>query len=185
LVDFNLIATMYERLIPWLDDVPPSRRSLPPAEADATFLRRTLPQNLADAEQALGMDRCNEATRRIIRAKEHLESACIELCEALAALSVHGVPREHREKGKTARKSVRDVLMWCCVAVEMGLDSVKAIKRCVGNACRYTNCGEDTSSQVCNGVRRVLTEIRDRPVVVEALRNWYASVDDCFVLRLL
>ena len=133
---------------------------------DDTYLKRTLGAALLGAREIVGWERYTECLRRLKRSDELVVASCLEAAEALAAL---GIPkedvrdRERKEALKAAKKAVRDVLLWRCTGMALGLDSREALVRAFEDACRHTHCDENTVSQLTNGYRRIREELAGGP----------------------
>ena len=125
--------------------------------ADDTFLKRTLGAALFGAREVVGWERLTECLRRLQRSDELVVASCLEAAEALAAL---GIPKEdvrdrpRKEALKAAKKAMRDVLLWRCTGLALGLDSREALVRAFEDAVRHTHCDENTVSQLTNGYHR-------------------------------
>jgi hypothetical protein len=133
---------------------------------DDTYLKRTLGAALLGAREIVGWERYTECLRRLKRSDELVVASCLEAAEALAALGIRKEDvrdRERKELLKSAKKAVRDVLLWRCTGNEMGLDSREALVRAFEEAVRHTNCCENTVSQLTNGYRRIREELAGGP----------------------
>jgi hypothetical protein len=144
----------------------PQVAELPVPADDDTLLKKTLAASLEGAREIVGRERYAEAVRRLRRSDELIVASCLEAAEALAALGVRKEElrdREKKEQLKAAKKAARDVLLWRCTGSALGLDSREALVRCFEEACRHTNCDENTVSQLTNGYRRVREELAGGP----------------------
>ena len=133
---------------------------------DDSLLKRTLGAALLGAREIVGWERYNECLARLRRSDELVVASCLSAAEALAALGIRKegvIEREHKEALKAAKKAVRDVLLWRCTGLALGLDSLKALVRAFEDACRHTRCDENTISQLSNGYRRVREELAGGP----------------------
>ena len=154
--------------MPWSQQVVPSQPSvstepLTDALYDDTLLKRTLGQALLEASEIVGLERYTECLRRLKRSNEHVVASCLEAAEALAALGnskTNAHNRDQKEALKRAKKAVRDVLLWRCTGNALGLDSREAMVRAFEEACRHTHCDGNTVSQLTNGYRKIVEELK-------------------------
>ena len=133
---------------------------------DDTYLKRTMGAALLAAREIVGWERYTECLRRVKRSDELIVAACLEAAEGLAALGIRKEDvrdRERKEALKAAKKACRDVLLWRCTGVALGLDSREALVRAFEEACRHTHCDENTVSQLTNGYRRIREELAGVP----------------------
>ena len=133
---------------------------------DDTYLRRALGGAVHGAKEIIGPERYAECLRRLKRSDALIVASCLEAAEALAALGIRKEDvrdRERKEALKAAKKAVRDVLLWRCTAIALGLDSREALVRAFEKACRHTHCDENTVSQLTNGYRRIREELAGGP----------------------
>ena len=139
---------------------------LPDPAHDDSKLMHDLKVALDKARDLIGPDRFAEVIRRLRRSDDLVSAGCVEAAEALAALGMRKedvISRDAKELLKAAKKEVRDVLLWRCCGNALGLDSREALVRAFEEACRHTNCDENTVSQLTNGYRRVKEELGGGP----------------------
>ena len=139
---------------------------LPDPAHDDSKLMHDLKVALDKARDLIGPDRFAEVIRRLRRSDDLVSAGCVEAAEALAALGMRKEDlssSEAKEVLKAAKKEVRDVLLWRCCGNALGLDSREALVRAFEEACRHTNCDENTVSQLTNGYRRVKEELAGGP----------------------
>ena len=131
---------------------------------DDSEIARDLPKHLYKAKEILGVQRYNDVIRHISNSTDQIVSSTVEAARALAVLgsvtkSEVGPSRDKKELLKAAKKSVRDLLIWRCFGITLGLDSKEAWIRSFEHCSRLAGCDQNTVSQLTNGATRLHKEL--------------------------
>ena len=130
---------------------------LPPVTENDSELRKEIFHTLGAVKQLIGEDHHSQAVRCLRHSEELSMASCMVAAEALAVMSVKkdGWNRDMKELLKAAKKSLRDVIFWRSCGKELGVDSREPVYTCFEDACRHTNCDDNTVSQLNNGYLRL------------------------------
>ena len=146
-----------------------------PVLEDDTRLKKDLFESVAAVRGTIGEERYAMVVLHLNASADLVMAACAKTAEALAALNMDKVElqnqRDKKELLKAAKKSVRDVLLWRSVGSVLGMDSREGLVACFENACRYTNCDDNTVSQLTNGYRRIKEELAGGPAASRQQRG--------------
>ena len=128
---------------------------------DDTKLKRELITYLPLALNAVGPMQYAECIRKVRRSDELIMAGCVAAAEALAALCIRkeDVPFAERENLKSSKKSLRNLILWRCSGISIGMDSIDALLRIVNEACRHSGCDQNTMAELKNGFSKVCAEI--------------------------
>ena len=128
---------------------------------DDTKLKREFNTAVPLARGIVGPRNYAQFIQKVRRSDELIMAGCVVAAEALAILCIRKedvLPRQW-ENLKAAKRSVRNLIIWRCAGLSIGLDRVEAVLRIAEEACRHSGVDKNATAELKNGLRNICEEI--------------------------
>ena len=134
-----------------------------PVSTDENKFASDLAKFLWDVRHIVGVSRYNDAISRLNTSNVQIATSVLEAAQALSALILRRdeerrLDKEPKETLKTARKAIRDLIIWRCFGVVLGFNfdqqGTESLHRYFERFCSQASCGDDTVSQFANAHKK-------------------------------